>query len=131
MVGTIVSISGLSSEVGKTTLLCNLLRELPGWEAVKLTRGHYRSCGKDPQACCVSHLLSDEPVMIPAFQGVLPTQTFILNGAACRWTSDYWANTEGSSVLAENFQYTVTPSGHVHVRSEYPAEPLACAGSAR
>ena len=63
MLGTIVAISGLSSEVGKTTLLCNLLREFPNWEAIKMTRGHYRSCGKDPRACCVSHLLSDEPVI--------------------------------------------------------------------
>ncbi len=28
-----------------------------------MTRGHYRSCGKDPRACCVSHLLADEPVI--------------------------------------------------------------------
>ena len=28
-----------------------------------MTRGHYRSCGKDPHACCVSHLLGDEPVI--------------------------------------------------------------------
>lgn len=60
---TIISISGFSSNSGKTTLLCELLRGLPGWEAIKLTRGHYRSCGKDPQACCVSHLLSDAPVI--------------------------------------------------------------------
>jgi len=26
-------------------------------------RGHYRSCGKDPHTCCVSHLLTDEPVI--------------------------------------------------------------------
>ena len=26
-----------------------------------MTRGHYRSCGKDPRACCVSHLLGEEP----------------------------------------------------------------------
>ncbi|HZS05216.1 MAG TPA: hypothetical protein VFD58_10315 [Blastocatellia bacterium] len=58
-----IAIGGFSSEVGKTTLLCELLRALPGWEAIKLTRGHYRSCGKDPHACCVSHLLSDEPVI--------------------------------------------------------------------
>lgn len=81
MVGTIVSISGLSSEVGKTTLLCNLLRELPGWEAVKLTRGHYRSCGKDPQACCVSHLLSDEPVIRSGYE-----QTY----ACGKDTGRYW-----------------------------------------
>jgi molybdopterin-guanine dinucleotide biosynthesis protein len=59
---TSVGVGGFSSNAGKTTLMCELLRALsPGWEAVKITRGHYRSCGKDPQACCVSHLLSEEP----------------------------------------------------------------------
>ncbi len=53
----IVGVGGFTSEVGKTTLLCGLLQALPGWEAIKTTRGHYRSCGKDPHACCVSHLL--------------------------------------------------------------------------
>jgi molybdopterin-guanine dinucleotide biosynthesis protein len=62
----IIVIAGISSNVGKTTLLCDLLRELRrdgSWEAIKLTRGHYRSCGKDPHACCVSHLLGDQPVV--------------------------------------------------------------------
>jgi len=59
----IIAVSGFSSEVGKTTLMCHLLRAFPGWEAIKVTRGHYRSCGKDPHACCVSDLLSDEPVV--------------------------------------------------------------------
>jgi hypothetical protein len=60
---TIVAVSGFSSNVGKTTLVCELLRLLPGWEAIKLTRGHYRSCGRDPAGCCVSDLLRDEPVV--------------------------------------------------------------------
>ena len=60
---TIVAVSGFSSEVGKTTLMCDLLRAFPGWEAIKVTRGHYRSCGRDPHTCCVSDLLSDEPVI--------------------------------------------------------------------
>jgi molybdopterin-guanine dinucleotide biosynthesis protein len=60
---TTIAISGFSSNAGKTTLVCELLRAFPGWEAIKITRGHYRSCGKDPHACCVSHLLSDEPVI--------------------------------------------------------------------
>jgi hypothetical protein len=60
---TIIGIGGLSSEVGKTTLLCKLLGTFPGWEAIKTTRGHYRSCGKDPHICCVSDLLSDKPVV--------------------------------------------------------------------
>jgi len=57
----IVTVSGTCSEVGKTALVCELLVRLPGWAAVKVTRGHYRSCGRDPDTCCVSHLLSDEP----------------------------------------------------------------------
>lgn len=65
---TKVAIAGVSSEVGKTTLLCELLREFPGWEAIKMTRGHYRSCGKDPHACCVSHLLGDEPLVRSGFR---------------------------------------------------------------
>ena len=59
----IVAVSGLSSNTGKTTLVCELLRRLPAWEAIKLTRGHYRSCGKDPQGCCVSDLIRDEPLI--------------------------------------------------------------------
>jgi hypothetical protein len=59
----VVGVGGFTSEVGKTTLLCDLLEAFPGWEAIKTTRGHYRSCGKDPHACCVSHLLRDEPVV--------------------------------------------------------------------
>ena len=60
---TVVAVGGFNSNTGKTTLVCELLRALPGWEALKMTRGHYRSCGKDPRACCVSPLLGDEPVV--------------------------------------------------------------------
>ena len=60
---TTVAISGFSSEAGKTTLLCELLRAFPEWEAIKITRGHYRSCGKDPHTCCVSDLLREEPLI--------------------------------------------------------------------
>jgi len=60
---TIVAVSGLSSNTGKTTLMCDLLERLPGWEAIKLTRGHYRSCGKDPLGCCVSDLIRDQPLI--------------------------------------------------------------------
>ncbi|HWT03087.1 MAG TPA: hypothetical protein VN256_22745 [Pyrinomonadaceae bacterium] len=63
MTRTTIAISGFSSDAGKTTLLCELLRAFPGWEAIKVTRGHYRSCGKDPHACCVSHLLAEEPLI--------------------------------------------------------------------
>ena len=59
----VIAVSGLSSNTGKTTLVCELLQRLPGWEAIKLTRGHYRSCGRDPSGCCVSDLLRDEPLI--------------------------------------------------------------------
>ena len=70
--------------------------------------------------------LSDEPVMIPAFQGVPPSRAFILEDGPCAWHSDYWFTVAGLDVLAERVRLTVTPSGHVHARSEYPAVPLAC-----
>ena len=60
---TTVGVGGFTSDSGKTSVLCELLRAFPGWEAVKVSRGHYRSCGKDPQACCVSPLLGDEPTV--------------------------------------------------------------------
>lgn len=60
---TVVGVGGFTSNTGKTTLVCELLRELRGWEAIKVSRGHYRSCGRDPQACCISPLLGDEPVV--------------------------------------------------------------------
>ncbi len=66
MAPKLITISGISSNSGKTTLLCELLRALSleqRWEAIKLTRGHYRSCGKDLQACCVSDLLRTEAVI--------------------------------------------------------------------
>lgn len=59
----IIAVGGFSSNCGKTTTVCRLLEALPGWEAIKVTKGHYRSCGKDPRACCVSHLLEDKPVV--------------------------------------------------------------------
>src|SRR5215510_7888566 len=59
----VIGVGGFTSNVGKTTLVCELLKAFPGWEAIKTTRGHYRSCGKDPEACCVSHLLSEEPLV--------------------------------------------------------------------
>jgi molybdopterin-guanine dinucleotide biosynthesis protein len=59
----VIGVGGYTSDVGKTTLMCELLAAFPGWEAIKTTRGHYRSCGKDPHACCVSHLLAAEPVV--------------------------------------------------------------------
>src|SRR5882724_833789 len=81
LISTRIAIAGVSSEVGKTTLSCELLREFPGWEAIKMTRGHYRSCGKDPHACCVSHLLGDEPLIRSGFQ-----QTY----ASGKDTGRYW-----------------------------------------
>jgi molybdopterin-guanine dinucleotide biosynthesis protein len=60
---TIVAVGGFTSNSGKTTLVCELLKRLEGWEAIKVSRGHYRSCGRDPRACCISPLLGEEPVV--------------------------------------------------------------------
>ena len=62
-VNTIVGVGGFTSDAGKTTVLCELLRAFPGWEAIKVSRGHYRSCGRDPQACCISPMLGEEPTV--------------------------------------------------------------------
>jgi hypothetical protein len=70
--------------------------------------------------------LSDRPVMIPAFQGVAPATAFVHDAGPCLWHSDYWFSVDGSDVLASSVSYTVTPSGNVHARSEYPAQPLTC-----
>lgn len=78
---SIIGIGGLTSEVGKTTLLCKLLGAFPGWEAIKTTRGHYRSCGKDPHTCCVSDLLSEEPTVRSGYES-----TF----SAGKDTGRYW-----------------------------------------
>jgi hypothetical protein len=60
---TTVAVGGFTSDSGKTAVVCELLRAFAGWEAIKMSRGHYRSCGKDPRACCVSPLLGDEPTV--------------------------------------------------------------------
>lgn len=70
--------------------------------------------------------LSDEPVMVPEFQGSPPSRAFHNSGGPCEWFSDYWFAKEGTDVLAARYQYVVTPSGKVHARSWYPAEPLTC-----
>jgi hypothetical protein len=82
MRATMVSVSGFSSEVGKTHVLCGLLRLNPGWEAIKITRGHYRSCGKNPEACCVSPMLGEKPVVLSD-----PQQTCV----PAKDTGRYWA----------------------------------------
>jgi hypothetical protein len=60
---TTVAVGGFTSNSGKTGLVCELLGAFAGWEAIKVSRGHYRSCGRDPEACCVSPLLGAEPTV--------------------------------------------------------------------
>lgn len=79
---TMIAVGGFASEVGKTTLMCDLLeRDLRGWEAIKFTRGHDRSCVKDAHACCVGHLLRDEPSVRSGYR-----ETY----AADKDTGRYW-----------------------------------------
>jgi hypothetical protein len=70
--------------------------------------------------------LSDEPVMIPAFQGVPPAKALVVDSGPCLWISDYIANTSGDIVYATSAHVVVTPSGRVHATSDYPATPLTC-----
>jgi hypothetical protein len=87
MRATRIAISGFSSGVGKTTLMCDLLSRFPGWEAIKISRGHYRSCGKNPEACCISPLLGEEPRV---FSGRLSTFS------PRKDTGRYWAAGAGN-----------------------------------
>ena len=87
MRATRVSISGFSSESGKTHILCELLRRNPGWEAIKITRGHYRSCGKNPEACCVSPMLGEKSLVLSD-----PGQTRVPG----KDTGRYWAAGAGN-----------------------------------
>src|SRR5215216_1651792 len=94
----VIGIGGFASEVGKTTLMCELLKAFPGWEAIKTTRGHYRSCGKDPHTCCVSHMLSEEPVIRSGRE-----QTF----AQGKDTGRYW------DAGASNVHWVIVTDGQV------------------
>jgi hypothetical protein len=70
--------------------------------------------------------LSDEPVMIPAFQGVPPSTAFSLSLGACVWTSDYWSARDGSTVLATSVHYVITPNGDIRITARYAATAPAC-----
>ena len=74
----------------------------------------------------MSCILSDEPVMIPAFQGVPPTQAFVFEFPPCMWISDYVGLSTEQIEYAAGGRLVVTPSGRVTATSFYPAEPLAC-----
>jgi hypothetical protein len=58
-----VAVSGFSSEVGKTMLMCDLLT---CFSRMGGHQGDARTLplgGRDPETCCVSDLLGDEPVI--------------------------------------------------------------------
>jgi hypothetical protein len=109
----IVAVGGFTSEVGKTTLLCDLLGAFPGWEAIKTTRGHYRSCGKDPQACCVSHLLEDKPVVKSGRD-----QTYSYG----KDTGRYW------DAGAVNVHWVIATDGQVEEGTRNAIEQVAASG---
>ena len=59
----------------------------------------------------------------------MPTRAFVdgpLELGCYGWMSDYWWQLDESVVFAERLRVTVTPSGHVSAKSDYPAEPLVC-----
>jgi molybdopterin-guanine dinucleotide biosynthesis protein len=110
---TVVSISGLSSDTGKTSLICELLASTPGWEAIKVTRGHYRSCGKDPHACCVSHLLSDKPLILSGYD-----QTY----RAGKDTGRFWDSG------AKNVHWVIATSDQVEAGVKVALDRVAAPG---
>jgi hypothetical protein len=70
--------------------------------------------------------LSDEPVMIPAFQGSAPRQALVHEGGPCEWSSDFAFVRYGADEYAESYRLLVTPAGRVYVWSSYPSESLDC-----
>ena len=108
-----VAVGGFSSEVGKTTLMCDLLHAFPGWEAIKVTRGHYRSCGRDPDACCVSDLLSDEPVIRSGREE---------NYAVAKDTGRYW------DAGAANVHWVIVTDGQVEQGIKQAVERVTAPG---
>jgi molybdopterin-guanine dinucleotide biosynthesis protein len=49
----IICVAGASSGVGKTTVACGMLRHLPGWAALKVTRSHRRDPCPHQKGCNV------------------------------------------------------------------------------
>ena len=70
--------------------------------------------------------LSDEPVMIPEFQGQPPDRAVRYSGPPCLWASNYWFAKAGIIVFADGFDVVVTPAGRVRAIATFPAEPLDC-----
>ncbi len=55
----IVCVAGASSGAGKTTVACGLLRQLPGWAALKVTRCHgAKPCPHKKRGCNVCGTLA-------------------------------------------------------------------------
>ena len=70
--------------------------------------------------------LTDDPVMIPEFQGQPPDTAFTHRSGPCEWASDYWFAKDGSLVMALSFHYSISASGLIHGTATYPAQPLVC-----
>lgn len=70
--------------------------------------------------------LSNEPVMIPEFQGSVPKHRVSYRTGRCTWHSDYWWHTAERDVMALNATVLVTPRGEVFVTSKYSKKPLDC-----
>lgn len=78
-----------------------------------MTRGHYRSCGKDPHACCVSDLLGDQPLIRSGFQ-----QTY----SSDKDTGRYW------EAGARNVHWVVVTDGQVERGIKLALERVKGAG---
>ena len=70
--------------------------------------------------------LTDEPVMVPEFQGQVPDHRVQYLVGKCLWHSDYWGFAKGKDVMASWAQILVTPRGEVFITSKYPRRALDC-----
>ena len=108
-----VVVGGFSSEVGKTTLVCELLRAFPGWEAIKVTRGHHRSRGKNPQMWRVGHPRGDEPLIYSGREE---------NYAAGKDTARFW------DAGASNVHWVIVTDGQVNEGIRHALERVRSPG---
>ena len=67
----ILCVAGTSSGVGKTAVACALLKHVPGWAALKVTRCHPgRGCPRG-KACSVCSGREDEDEMVDKCGGMI------------------------------------------------------------
>src|ERR1017187_6461069 len=81
----VVVVGGHTRNIGKTSVVCGIIRALPGWNwtALKITQYGHGICSKDGEACECSDPV--HPIAISREDGSSPTPDsgrFLASGAA-------------------------------------------------